>query len=223
MSIWSNINKRSEGTVERQEDINPDLDHMRSILIKWVAEINQLIEEITSLSNQLDTYFYEGFLSPVMESPGDLIDLESIKPILKSKDIEAVKKECRQMFSRRYKLYGVKKDYERKIKNAQAWQQKQFQEEEERRRMKEEAERPEREKAVKEQKFLDTLETSGCLTLFTSVLAICAYLIIILITKKDLTWVLGVLTIFLGIGLLILEIREEGFNKMKQHIKKYKR
>ena len=224
MSIWSNINKRSEGTAERQEDISPDLENMRSLLIKLVADINQLVGEVSYLSEQLNTYFYWDVPhSQLTGSEYNLIDLESIKPTLKSKDIEVVKKECRQMFSRRYKLTNIKGDLNKKIKDAKAWQQKRIEEEEERRRIKEEIERPEREKAAKEQKFLDVLEASGILTLFASVLTICVYLFITMITKKDPTWVLGVLVIFLGIGVLILEIRKDGFTKMKQHIKKYTR
>ena len=230
MTYWSKMNQRSKGLAVRKEDDDPEIRVIKEEIPKWVSQYNSLEPEVINLRNQVKGYYNMYGMFPMVESivkadnqinNRPRYSMDEIKPILSSYDSELVKGFARMLLSNVRKLREIKHELYQELNELEQRERFERMMEEENKKKQEEL-KQEKEKATKERKFLDNLEVSGILTVFASVLTIVVYLFVTAVTKNDPTWVLGVLVIFLGIGVLILEIRKEGFTKMKQHIKRYK-
>ena len=232
MSHWSEMNRRSQGTVKRKEDINPELDLLKNSLSRLTSVYHRLMRETQDLVNQLDAYDkYYGIYCNGMtfQYQNELAKFPNFSDIetgsfLHSNDFEAVKKFYGNMYLKKNRLERLKDDIQREVRDWERRDEARRKKEDEEMKKKEEIRLKEREKAVKEQKFLDTLSGIGILGFVVSILFILVFAGICMFNHGDAPeWLVVCSMVSFCLFFILNQIIDEGFTDMKNHISKYGR
>jgi hypothetical protein len=226
------MNRRSQGTVQRKEDINPELDLLKNSLSRLQDAYRQLMYESQELVNWLDAYDkYYGiycngmtfqYQNELAKFP-KFLDSET-DPVLHSNDFKTVKNFYRYMYMKKNRLERLKDDLQREVHNWKRIDEERRKKEDEERKKQEAIRLLEHEKAVKEQKFLDTLSGVGILGFIISILFLLVFVGICMFNDGDAPeWLVICSMISFCLFFIFNQIIDEGFTDMKRHISKYGR